>query len=152
VTLGLYGAFWWDGVDWAVAVAVPVGVALVVGYNLELLGGRLHSDLVFGLGWGGFPVAVGYLAQAPDLTSPNVVSALAAVGAAVALTYAQRRLSTPARDLRRRTRDVEGVAHRLDGTAVLLDRQALLAPLEGGLRALSWAVPLVALAVLLTHA
>jgi hypothetical protein len=76
---------------------------------------------------------------------------VAATGAGVALTYAQRRLSTPARELRRRSSHVDGSVHRPDGTVLPLDRDALLTPLEGALRALSWAVPLVALAVLLTH-
>jgi hypothetical protein len=152
VVIGGYGAFWWDGTNWPVAVAVPVGVALVVGYNLELAGGRLHNDLTFGLGWGGFPVLVGYLAQAPGLGSSRGPAAIAVTGAAVALTYAQRRLSTPARDLRRRTLEVEGVARRVDGGTAPLGRADLLAPLEGALRALSWGVPLVALGVLLTHA
>jgi hypothetical protein len=151
VVLGMYGAFWWHGTNWAVAAAVPVGVVLVVGYNLELAGGRLHTDLVFGLGWGGFPVVVGYLAEEPGLGSGRVWAAVAATGAAVALTYAQRRLSTPARDLRRRTTGVEGAVTRADGTVTPLGRDEVLAPLEGALRALSWSVPLVALAALLTH-
>ncbi|HEX3221418.1 MAG TPA: hypothetical protein VHR35_02530 [Nocardioides sp.] len=151
VVIGAYGAFWWDGANWPLALAVPVGVALVIGYNLELAGGRLHNDLTFGLGWGGFPVLVGYLAQAPGLGSSHGLAAIAATGAAVALTYAQRRLSTPARELRRRTVEVECTMRRLDGRTVPLDRTDLLAPLEGALRALSWGVPLVALAVLLTH-
>ena len=151
VVIGVYGAFGWDGTNWAVAVAVPVGVALVVGYNLELAGGRLHNDLTFGLGWGGFPVLVGYLAQAPGLDSSRGPAAVAMTGAAVALTYAQRRLSTPARDLRRRTLEIEGVARRVDGAMAPLGRTELLAPLEGALRALAWAVPLVALGALLTH-
>jgi hypothetical protein len=152
VGLGLYGAFWWDGTNWPLAVAVPVGVVLVVAYNLELMGGRLHDDLTFALGWGGFPVVVGYLAQSPGLGSSHGPAAVAAAGAAVALTYAQRRLSTPARELRRRTSMVTGSVHGADGVVVPLDRPVLLAPLEGALRALSWGVPLVALAVLLTHA
>jgi hypothetical protein len=152
VALGVYGAFWWDGTNWALAAAVPIGVALVVGYNLELAGGRLHNDLTFALGWGGFPLVVGYLAQDPGLGSSRGLAVVAATGAAVALTYAQRRLSTPARDLRRRTAVVAGSVHLADDTAVPLDRATLLAPLEGALRALSWGVPLVALAVLLTHA
>ncbi len=152
VALGLYGAFWWDGANWPVAVAVPVGVGLVVAYNLELFDGRLHNDLTFGLGWGGFPVVVGYLAQAPGLDSAGALAAVAATAAAVALAYAQRRLSTPARDLRRRTLDVDGTVRRVDGDVVPLDRATLLGPLEGALRALTWGVPLVALAVLLTHA
>lgn len=151
VALGAYGAFWWDGTNWALVVAVPVGVALVVGYNLELVGGRLHNDLTFGLGWGGFPVVVGYVAQAPGLDGAGA-AAVAASGAAVALTYTQRRLSTPARRLRRRTLDLEGSVRLVDGTVAPLDRATLLEPLEGALRAMSWGVPLVALAVLLTHA
>jgi hypothetical protein len=150
--LGVYGAFWWSGPNWALAVAVPVGAVLVVGYNLELAGGRLHNDLTFGLGWGGFPVVVGYVAQAPGLDAGRGLSVASATAAAVALTYAQRRLSTPARELRRRTLDVTGDVRRADGTSTRLDRDALLAPLEGALRALSWAVPLLALAVLLGHA
>ena len=152
LALGTYGAFWWDGTNWALAGAMPIGVVLVIGYDLELAGGRLHNDLAFGLGWGAFPVLVGYVAQAPGLDRPHGLAALAAAGAAVAVTYAQRRLSTPARDLRRRTVAVAGSVERADGTVVPLDRAALLAPLEGALRALSWGVPLVALAVLLVHA
>ena len=55
---------------------VPVGVFLVLAYNLELLGGRFHSDLWFGLAWGGFPVICGYAAVAGDLS----VAALLARG------------------------------------------------------------------------
>jgi len=152
VALGVYGAFRWDGTNWPLAAAVPVGVVLVVGYNLELFGGRLHDDLTFALGWGGFPVVVGYFAQNPGVGSSHGAAMVAGAGAAVALTYAQRRLSTPARHLRRRTAEVGGSVHGTDGSVVPLDRATLLAPLEGALRALSWGVPLVALAALLTHA
>jgi hypothetical protein len=151
VALGVYGAFRWDGTNWALAAAVPVGIVLVVGYNLELAGGRLHDDLTFALGWGGFPVVVGYLAQFPGF-GVHAFAAVAGAGAAVALTYAQRRLSTPARQLRRRTTAVAGSLQGADGSVVPLDHATLLAPLEGALRALSWGVSLVALAVLLTHA
>ena len=151
VALGLYGAFRWDGTNWPLAAAVPVGIVLVVGYNLELAGGVLHDDLTFALGWGGFPVVVGYLAQFPGLGA-HAFAAVAGAGAAVALTYAQRRLSTPARQLRRRTTGVAGSLESADGSVVPLDRATLLAPLEGALRAMSWGVSLVALAVLLTHA
>ena len=151
VALGLYGAFRWDGTNWPLAAAVPVGIVLVVGYNLELAGGLLHDDLTFALGWGGFPVVVGYLAQFPGLGA-HAFAAVAGAGAAVALTYAQRRLSTPARQLRRRTTGVAGSLESADGSVVPLDRATLLAPLEGALRAMSWGVSLVALAVLLTHA
>ena len=42
---------------------VIVGAVLVIGYNLELLGGVMHSDVWFGLAWGSFPVLVGAYAQ-----------------------------------------------------------------------------------------
>jgi hypothetical protein len=148
--LGGYGAFGWDGPDGALAAAVPVGVLLVVGYNLELFGGRLHNDLTFALAWGGFPTVVGFLAQPPSGWS-RVPAAVAATCAAIALTHAQRRLSTPARHLRRRTAGVTGEVRRIDGSVVPVEIPTLLAPLEGALRALSYAMPLLAVALLLTH-
>jgi hypothetical protein len=149
--LGVYGVLFHAGLNLALAVAVPVGALLVVGYNLELFGGRLHNDRTFAWGWGGFPVAVGYVAQAPGLVWSSAAAAVAAVLAGVGTSYAQRRLSTPARTLRRRTSDVTGTVTDADGRAEPLDRAALLAPLEGALRALSWAVPVVALATLLSR-
>jgi hypothetical protein len=130
---------------------IAIGVLLVPGYNLELFSGRLHTDLVFAAAWGGFPVAVGFLAQAPPLTRPITLGAAAAVLAAVALSHAQRQLSTPARTIRRRISDISGVARFTDGTQRAIERATLLAPLEGALQALSWTVPLLAAAVLLTH-
>lgn len=153
--LGVYGAFLHRGVNWPLTVAVPVGALLVVGYNLELFGGRLHDDRSFAWAWGGFPVAVGYLAQAPDLSGTaggwSVPAAVAATAAGVGTSYAQRRLSTPARDLRRRTAEVTGTVRGRDGALQPLDRAVLLAPLEGSLRALSWAVPALAVAALLAR-
>ena len=34
---------------------IAIGAFLVPAYNLELLGGRFHSDLWFALAWGAFP-------------------------------------------------------------------------------------------------
>ena len=53
--IGVVGAITFE--PWLVAL-VPVGLFLVLAYNLELLEGRFHSDLWFGLAWGGFPVVV----------------------------------------------------------------------------------------------
>jgi hypothetical protein len=130
---------------------IVAGVGLVLGYNLELFGGRLHTDLGFAAAWGGFPVVVGFVAQAPPLTGGAVAAVAAAAIAAVALSYAQRCLSTPARIIRRRTRELTGVATFSDGTKHTLDRATLLAPLERALRAMSWAVPLLAAAVVLAR-
>lgn len=123
---------------------VAVGPLLVVGYNLEAFEGRMHTDTVFALAWGGFPVLSGYVAQDPGWTAAGVAAALVTAAAAVALSAAQRRLSTPARQLRRRTVSLDGTVLRADGTSTALDRRTVLAPLEGALRALCWAVPLLA--------
>ncbi len=148
VALGIAGVFR-NGP--ALIPFVVVGVGLVLGYNLELFGGRLHTDLGFAAAWGGFPVAVGYVAQAPPLTSAGLAAVAAATVAAVALSRAQRCLSTPARTIRRRTRDLAGVATLTDGTRHPLDRATLLVPLEGALRAMSWTAPLLAAAVVLAR-
>ncbi|MGZ4437819.1 MAG: hypothetical protein ACXVWU_09315 [Nocardioides sp.] len=150
--LGVDGVLFEGPVNWPLALAVPVGVLLVVAYNLELFGGRLHNDATFAWAWGGFPVAVGYLAQAPGPSWASAAAAVAAVLAGVGTSAAQRALSTVARDLRRRTAEVTGTVVRLDGTVTPLDRQTLLAPPERALRALSWALPVLACAVLLARA
>jgi hypothetical protein len=77
-----------------------------------------------------------YFAQAGDLG----VSAVAGAAGAMGLSLAQRRLSTPARELRRRVKAIEGSQTLADGTVEALTRERLLRPLEGALRALSWGV------------
>jgi len=122
---------------------IVIGPLLVAGYNLELFHGRIHTDLGFALAWGAFPVLTGYVAQAGRL---GVAAILAAAGAA-ALAYAQRALSTPARLLRRRALSVDGTLALDDGTRRPLDTETLLRPLEVALRALSYAVVLLAAAM-----
>jgi hypothetical protein len=128
-------------------VFIVVGPLLVVAYNLELFGGRLHTDLGFALAWGAFPVLTGYYAQAERLSDAAAVAA----AAAVALSYAQRALSTPARRLRRHVTNVRGALTLDDGTAVDLDRAVLLNPLERTLRALSLTAVALAIALLLAR-
>jgi hypothetical protein len=131
--------------------AIAVGVLLVLGYNLELFDGRLHTDVGFAAAWGGFPVLVGFFAQAPPLTRPVTAAALAVALTAAGLSYAQRRLSTPARTLRRRATEIHGSIIMADGTERHLDRTVLLAPLEATLRTLSMTMPMLAAALLLAH-
>ncbi len=76
---------------------VPVGVFLVVAYNLELFAGRFHSDLWFALAWGAFPALTGFFVEAQAV---RVEGVLAGAGA-TALSLAQRTLSTEARRARR---------------------------------------------------
>ena len=122
---------------------IVVGPLLVVGYNLELFGGRLHTDVAFALAWGTFPVLTGYFAQAARLG----LAALLGGAATFALSYAQRALSTPARLLRRRVTRVEGVLAMDDGTVWDLSDRVLLEPLERALRALSWSTVVLAVAL-----
>jgi hypothetical protein len=155
--VGVYGVWFHTATtNWLLAACVPLGAVLVVGYNLELFDGRLHSDAAFAWAWGGFPAAVGYLAQSP--TQPpgpvptSVVAALVTVLAAVCTASAQRVLSTSARGLRRRTAEVSGTVRHRDGRVEPITRQTLLAAPERALRALSWALPLLAAAMLLARA
>ncbi len=130
-------------VGWVLVPFLVVGPVLVVGYNFEVFGGIMHNDVGFAASWGAFPVLTAYVAQTGTLA---LAPALAAVGALL-LSLAQRALSTPARLLRRRAVDVNGVVSLSDGARQAIDRRALLAPLEHALRAMAWAVVLVAAAL-----
>jgi hypothetical protein len=138
--IGLAGAVTFSA--WLL-VFVAAGVFLVVAYCLELFGGRFHTDLWFGLAWGGFPALTGYFACAGELR----LVALVAAAWATAVSLAQRRLSTPVRLLRRRVHAVEGRLELADGTAQPLTTGTLVAGPEAALGLLAAAN--VALAVTL---
>lgn len=140
VALGIVGI---TRVGPGLAVFIVAGVVLAVGYNLELWGGRLHTDTVFAAGWGAFPVLTGYYAQHQRLT----VAAVLAAAFAFSLSHAQRRLSTPARSLRRKTLGVQGAVTHTDGTTAPVTRTTLLDPIESALRALTWATAALAAAL-----
>lgn len=123
---------------------VAVGVLLALAYPLELAGGRLHSDLWFALGWGAFPLLTSYWANALELSWPALLGA----GYAVATSYAQRRLSTWVRLVRRRAASASGELRLRSGERRLLDATALIAAPESALRWLTAAVCLLAVAVL----
>jgi hypothetical protein len=126
---------------------VVAGALFLPAYNLELLSGRLHSDLWFAVGWGAFPALTAYFVQAERITAAGVLVA----GGCLVLSVAQRRLSTPARELRRRTRAVAGTRTRADGTIEPLTRAGLLSPFDGALSALSLAIVLLACALVLAR-
>lgn len=140
---GAIGAVGVKDVGWVLVPFIAAGVALVLAYNLELAGGRLHSDLVFSLAWGAFPVVTGYVAETGTLRPAPLVAA----AGAFFLSRAQRALSTRARLVRRQTAHVDGMLTTSSGLRHRVDEQFLLAPLEVALRAMSLAV--VALAVAL---
>lgn len=119
---------------------VAAGAFIVVAYNLELFGGRFHTDFWFAAAWGAFPAFTGYWVNALSLDPAGVL----VTGACFALSVAQRRLSSPVRELRRRTAAVSGSQTLTDGGVVELSPERLAAPLDGALRALSVALPLLA--------
>jgi ABC-type branched-subunit amino acid transport system permease subunit len=123
------------------APLVAAGAFLVIAYNLELAGGRFHNDMWFALAWGGFPAFTGYFANALTVRPEGLLVA----AACCLFSVAQRRLSTPARELRRRTVEVTGVQRLDNGEVRRLDPARLAEPLEGALSAL-W-LALVVLAV-----
>ena len=126
---------------------VLFGAFIAPAYNLELFGGRFHTDFWLAASWGGFSALTGWWVNALGLHSPReAIAAAAAVLACFTLTLVQRRLSTPVRELRRRTVSVQGEQRLADGTVRALDRDNLTAPLDGALLGLSIAVPLLAVA------
>jgi hypothetical protein len=122
------------------AVLIPVGLFLVLAYNLELGGGRFHSDVWFGLAWGGFPVLNGYAAVAGDIRGVTVLAAVFAV----LLSLAQRALSNHVRYVRRRVVAVRGELQLADASKEPLDATRLTAPAETALRLLSLATVVLA--------
>ncbi|HWG16016.1 MAG TPA: hypothetical protein VG268_22345 [Streptosporangiaceae bacterium] len=140
VGLGIYGI---TQTGWLLLPFMVAGPALVVAYNMELFDGIIHNDVGFAAAWGAFPALTGYVAQDGTLG----LAAVAAAGAALALSAAQRRLSTPARTIRRRAVRIDGTMRLADGTVTPLGAEVVLAPLEGALRAMSWGLILLAAAL-----
>ena len=142
--IGIYGA---ATVNAWLAVFVLVGVFATVAYNLELFGGLVHGDVAFALFWGAFPVLTAYFAATGTIRDEAVGGALFAL----ASSYAQRRLSTPVRDLRRRVARVSGTIERRDGSVEPLDERTLLRPAEAALRTLAAAVVVLAVSLVMMH-
>jgi hypothetical protein len=138
--IGVAGAIAYE--PW-LALLVPVGLFLVLAYNLELAGGRFHSDLWFGLAWGGFPVICGYAAVAGEIGLAAVLGALFAV----LLSLAQRALSSHVRFIRRQAIAVRGEIELRDGSVEPLDARHLTMPAETALRLLSAASIILAAAL-----
>jgi hypothetical protein len=129
------------------AAFIIAGAFLVVAYNLELLGGSFHSDIWFAVAWGGFPALTGALAQDGRLR----VAAVLVAGACVAISAAQRALSTPVRRLRRRVVAVEGTITLRDGTTEPIDADVIRRAPEAALQLLALAMPLLATALVISR-
>jgi hypothetical protein len=131
------------------ATLIPFVVAggfLVVAYNLELFGGRFHTDFWLAAAWGAFPALTSWWVNTLSFGSAKTVVAGALVTAGCfGLAAVQRRLSTPVRRLRRKTVSVTGEQRLDDGTVVPLGVAEIAEPLDGALRGLSWAVVVLAI-------
>ena len=128
-------------------VFVVAGAFLVPAYNLELSGGRFHSDLWFALAWGAFPVLTAYVACAERVRFEAVLAA----GWAASLSLAQRRLSTSVRRLRRDVVDVGGEIQLADGAREPIARETLTAAPEAALRLLTLSTTLAAAALVVVR-
>ena len=145
VSLGLLGAALVS--PWLLAF-VAFGAFIVLAYNLELFGGRFHSDLWFALTWGAFPLLAAYWASAERFEP----AAAAGAAAAFTLSLAQRTLSSRVRAVRRRAREIEGRITYSDGTSEEIDQRWVLATDERALMLMAVAVVSVSVAALLARA
>jgi hypothetical protein len=126
---------------WVLAWAV-VGVALAAAYTIGWPR-PLHTDLGFAVAWGAFPVLVGFWSQTESIDGAALVAAIAAVS----LSLAQRKLSTPARFVRRTAQS----ANVEFGGDQSWERERLLSTWEVPLQLLTGASVLFAASLLLRH-
>ena len=141
VAIGIAGMFI---VSPLLAPLIAAGALMVLAYNLELFGGRLHNDAWFAIAWGAFPAFTGYFVNAL-IVRP---SGLLVAGACCLLSLAQRRLSTPVRELRRRTASLSGEQRLKDGRVIELTPTRVADPLEGALSVMWIAMVLLAAGLL----
>jgi len=142
IGIGIAGCFM---ISASLVPFVLAGGFIVVAYNLELFGGRFHTDFWLAASWGAFPALTSWWVNTLSFGSAKTVVAGALVTAGCfGLTTVQRRLSTPVRRLRRKTVSVSGEQQLDDGTVLELTAAELAGPLDGSLRGLSWAVVVLA--------
>lgn len=95
ISIGLYYAI---VVSYFLLPIIFAETFFAVSYNLETFGRRFHASWVFSLSWGTLPLLTGFFVNALTITPAAIVLS---IGAGL-LTYVQRILSTPARNVRRR--------------------------------------------------
>jgi hypothetical protein len=144
VAVGIAGAVI---VSASVVPFIVAGAFLVTAYNLELFGGRFHSDFWFAAAWGAFPAFTAYWINSLSVDAAGVLVAAACFG----LSAAQRVLSSAVRELRRRTLSVTGEQRLHDGSVVELSAARLAAPLDAALRAMALALVLLAAGLLVVR-
>ena len=126
---------------------VAIGAFIVVVYNLELFGGRLHNAFWFAAAWGAFPALTAYFASAERLRADAAAIAVFAF----LTSLVQRVLSTPVRLVRRRVASIEGRLTLTDGSALTVDADLIARAQETSLQLLAAAMPVLAGALLLAR-
>jgi hypothetical protein len=143
--IGFVAAIEWTA--WLLPFVV-FGTFIVFAYNLELFGGRFHSDTWFALTWGAFPVLTAYVGATEKLRPEAILAA----AFAASLSLAQRQLSTQVRNVRRRATQISGRVVYTDGGEEAVDVDTFTRAPEAALRALSCAVVTLAATLLALHA
>ena len=100
-------------IGWRTLPLGLLGLVFVFAYNFELFGGRLHTDRMFALQWGAYPVLCGGVLQSYYFLPEYFIAAVAAYF----ISRAQRELSLRARAVRRRKITVDGVITVANGEA-----------------------------------
>ena len=106
-----------------------------------------HDTVWFSLAWGAFPALTAYFTEAGELRA----EAFLVAAYAFLLSFAQRRLSTVVRTVRRNTRSVTGTVEYDDGRSEPIDAETLIRAPESALQLLAGATAALALALLLLH-
>ena len=137
LAIGIYGVV---NVSAWLLLFIGAGMFVLFAYNLEIMGGRFHSDFWFALSWGAFPFIVAYWASA---TSFSAGAGLLAAGC-FGLSLVQRKLSTQVRSIRRQAESVSGSIVYTDGTEERIGPESLVQAPEAALQALTGAVIVLA--------
>ncbi len=149
IGIGIAGCFI---VSASLAPFVVAGGFFVVAYNLELFGGRFHTDFWLAFAWAAFPALTSWWVNTLSFASPRtVVAGMLVAAGCFGLVSVQRRLSTPVRRLRRKTVSVTGEQRLEDGTVIPLTVAEIAAPLDWSLRGLSWAVVVLAIGLVVVR-
>lgn len=127
------------------------GGFIVFAYNLEWFGGRFHTDPMFGIAWGGFPVITAYIAQAHGLSWQVCLVAFACI----LYSMAQRSLSRQSRYWRRKVGMIARnyyffgeVFSKARERPVLMGKD-IFGPADLALKFMTWAVAAAAVGMLL---
>ena len=137
----------WAALAWTLWLLpfVAAGSFLVFAYNLELLGGRFHTDLWFALAWGAFPLLTAYVAAGGDGQPGGAARRRVRDARSAWRSGCSRPRSA---HVRRRVARVTGELELRDGGREPITAATLAAAPEAALKALAAATVALALALL----